>query len=72
MFLAHTVSKCDIYNKKYKKRVQGAKFCMVNDQLTWDFAFDVGPEYLEKNGIVPKQNHELKQVAKFYSSKFNF
>ena len=45
---------------------------MVNDQLTWDFAFDVGPEYLEKNGIVPKQNHELKQVAKFYSSKFNF
>ena len=72
MFLKSKVKKCDIYNKKYSKKVQGAKFCMLNDNLIWDFAFDVGPEYIENHNVTPKNKQELKAVAKFCSPKFNF
>ncbi len=72
MFLKSKVNKCDIYNKKYQKKVQGAKFCMIDDNYTWDYCFDVGPEYLEKYKIKPYNKKKLKAVAKFYSPKFNF
>ena len=72
MFLKSKVNKCDIYNKKYQKKVQGAKFCMIYDNYTWDYCFDVGPEYLEKYKIRPYNKKKLKAVAKFYSPKFNF